>query len=65
MPIRGPVYGNNIPVSAPLKRVIDIRALTYALSGQEMPYPVYQFSGYRQRYEWPKHNPFLHTPPFY
>jgi len=57
--------GVNIPSSPPAKRVIDIRSLTYGLSGQEPPYPVYQFAQGRRRYEWPGHNPFAHVPPYY
>ena len=48
----------NIPSNPPAKRVIDLRSLTYGASGPEMPYPVYQFSGARTRWEWPGHNPF-------
>lgn len=43
----------NIPTAAPTKRVTDIRSLSYALAGPELPYPVYQFSGGRFRYEFP------------
>ena len=55
----------NIPQSKPTKRVIDIRSLSYGLSGQEQPYPVYQFSHGHARWEYPGHNPFLHIPPYY
>ena len=51
-------YGNNIPGNAPAKRVIDMRSLVYGAAGPEQPYPVYQFSGYRTRWEWPDHDPF-------
>lgn len=58
-------YGQNIPAARPQRRVVDLRSLQYGLSGPEQPYPVYQFSGYRIRWEYPKHNPFLHVPPFF
>lgn len=51
-------YGLNIPKNPPAKRMIDMRSLDYGASGPEQPYPVYQFSGYRTRWEWPAHNPF-------
>jgi hypothetical protein len=47
-----------IPTNAPAKRTIDMRSLDYGAAGPEVPYPVYQFSGYRNRWEWPGHNPF-------
>jgi len=47
-----------IPQAKPTKRTIDIRSLSYGLSGPENPYPVYQFAGGRARWEFPKHNPF-------
>lgn len=59
------VYGKNIPTAPPMKRLIDERSLSYGLGGPEAPYPVYQFSGYRTRLEYPKHNSFLHVPPYY
>lgn len=60
------LYGKNVPKAAPQKRVVDLRSLQYGLSGPEQPYPVYQFSGYRVRWEYPKHNPFgPHQPPYY
>ena len=66
MPAVSPkLYGNNIPTTSPAKRTIDLRSLNYGLAGPETPYPVYQFSGYRVRWEWPGHNPFLHVPPYY
>jgi len=52
----------SIPKNAPAIRQIDIRSLDYALSGPEPPYPVYQFSGYRVKWEYPGHNPFGPTP---
>ena len=55
MPSSTPV---NIPTASPQRRTIDMRSLQYGLAGPEQPYPVYQFSGYRIRYEWPGHNPF-------
>jgi len=55
----GPVlYGKNIPAAKPSTRRVDLRSLSFGASGPELPYPVYQFSGYRTRYEWPQHNPF-------
>jgi hypothetical protein len=57
--------GTNIPKAAPSRRTVDMRSLTYGASGPEPPYPVYQFSGNRNRWEWPGHNPFLHVPPYY
>jgi hypothetical protein len=55
----------NIPQAKPTRRVIDIRSLSYGLSGPELAYPVYQFSHGRARWEDPTHNPFLHNPPYY
>jgi len=49
----------SIPTAAPRRRTIDLRSLDYGVSGPEQPYPVYQFSGYRIRWEWPDHNPFV------
>jgi hypothetical protein len=49
----------NIPANAPARRNIDLRSLVYGAAGPEPPYPVYQFSGYRTRWEWPGHNPFF------
>jgi hypothetical protein len=57
--------GTNIPTAAPQRKTIDLRALSYGIDGPERPYPVYQFSGYRTKYEYPGHNPFLHVPPYY
>lgn len=57
--------GINIPAAAPSRRVMDMRSLAYGASGPEGPYPVYQFSGYRTKWEYPGHNPFLHVPPFF
>lgn len=57
--------GTNIPTAPPRKRTIDVRSLSYGLSGPEQPYPVYQFSGYRIKIERPGHNPFAHVPPYY
>jgi len=51
-------YGNNIPTAKPQKRTIDLRSLQYGVSGPEQPYPVYQFSGNRVKWEYPGHNPF-------
>lgn len=56
------LYGKNIPANAPARRQIDLRSLNYGVAGPEQPYPVYQFSGYRVRWEWPRHNPFGPTP---
>lgn len=53
MPAATKPYGNNIPTARPMKRVVDIRSLSYGLSGAEQPYPVYQFSGNRVRWEYP------------
>lgn len=60
-----PIYGVNIPTAPPRKRLIDERSLSYGLGGPEQPYPVYEFSGCRVKLEYPKHNPFLHVPPYY
>jgi len=53
------LYGINIPAAKPTRRTIDMRSLAYGAAGPEPPYPVYQFSGYAVRWEWPGHNPFL------
>jgi|GEM_PF-2086111 len=58
-------YGTNVPTARPRKRTIDLRSLSFGVSGPEVPYPVYQFSGYRIRWEYPQHNPFLHVPPYF
>ncbi len=58
-----PWPGTNIPAAKPTKKIVDLRSLSYALSGPEQPYPVYQFSGARRRYEYPGHNPFGGTVP--
>jgi hypothetical protein len=50
--------GPSIPAAKPSRRTIDLRSLAYGLSGPEQPYPVYQFSGYRVKIEYPNHNPF-------
>lgn len=50
--------GVNIPANGPSKRVVDMRSLAYGLSGPTQPYPVYQFSGYRTKWERDRHNPF-------
>ena len=55
----------NVPSNAPAKRTIDMRSLDYGAAGPEQPYPVYQFSGYRTKWEYPGHNPFLHVAPFF
>ena len=52
----------NIPAAPPTRRTIDLRSLQYGLSGPEQPYPVFQFSGYQNRWEYPGHNPFGPTP---
>lgn len=59
------LYGTNVPQAAPSKRTVDMRSLSYGAAGQEPWYPVYQFSGYRTRWEQPGHNPFLHIPPYF
>jgi len=41
----------------PLTRKISARAIVFALSGPEQPYPHYQFSG-KQFFAKPNHNPF-------
>ncbi len=56
--------GVNVPAARPSKRVVDMRSLTYGLSGQIQPYPVYQFSGYRTKWERDRHNPFASIPPY-
>lgn len=60
-----PVYGPGIPGNKPATRAIDMRSLDYGASGPEQPYPVYQFSGYRTKWEYPDHDPFLHVPPYF
>lgn len=42
----------------PKVRTTNLRALAFAAAGPEQPYPVYQFSQRRQRFELPQHNPF-------
>lgn len=61
----GTNYGTNIPKAAPQRKTIDLRSLSFGVSGPERPYPVYQFSGGRDRLEYPGHNPFRHIPPYY
>lgn len=56
--------GVNVPAYGPSKRITDIRSLSYGLSGQIQPYPVYQFSGYRTKWERDRHNPFASIPPY-
>ena len=56
--------GVNIPAHGPSKRIVDIRSLSYGLSGQIQPYPVFQFSGYRTKWERDRHNPFASIPPY-
>ena len=51
----------SIPSSRPSTRKIDLRSLSYGLSGEVLPYPVYRFSGYRTRIEYDRHNPFLNV----
>lgn len=51
-----------IPKAPPVRKTIDLRSLSYGLSGPEQPYPVYQFSGYATRWEYPGHNPFGPNP---
>ena len=69
-----PVYGGPIGVlpnygtgqgAAPAKRTIDMRSLDYGAAGPEQPYPVYQFSGRKDFWEYPELNPFLHVPPYF
>lgn len=59
-----PYPGKNIPTARPTLRKIDMRSLSYGLSGAEQPYPVYQFAGGRARLEYPRHNPFKDSGPF-
>ncbi len=61
----GPTYGKNIPTARPSIRKVDIRSLSYGLGGPLEPYPVWQFAGGRAKLEYPQHNPFAHTPPYY
>jgi hypothetical protein len=56
--------GRNVPAYGPSKRLTDIRSLSFGLSGQIQPYPVYQFSGYRTKWERDRHNPFSSVPPY-
>jgi len=56
--------GVNIPAYGPSKRVVDMRSLSFGISGQVQPYPVYQFSGYRTKWERDRHNPFSSVPPY-
>ncbi len=48
----------NVPKARPSTRIIDDRSLCFGMSGAELAYPVYQFSGNRVRWEFPGHNPF-------
>lgn len=52
-----------IPNARPTTRKINLRALIYAVSGPEEPYPVYQFSAGRRKIERPQHNPFKNLAP--
>jgi hypothetical protein len=61
MPIGPPSQLKGIPQSKPSRRTMDVRSLSYGLSGPEQPYPVYQFSHGRARWENPGHNPFTGT----
>jgi hypothetical protein len=46
------------PGRRPRVRTISIRALVFAIDGNEQPYPVYRFA--RRRFlERPHHNPFV------
>ncbi len=56
--------GVNIPAYGPSKRIVDMRSLAYGVSGQIPPYPAYQFSGYRTKWERDRHNPFASVPPY-
>jgi len=60
-----PYPGKNIPTARPSIRKVDIRSLSIGLGGPELPYPSYQFAGGRAKLEYPRHNPFLHVPPYY
>lgn len=46
-----------VPRRKPRVRTIDVRGLTFAISGKEKEYPVYHFSG-KKFFERPSHNPF-------
>ena len=46
----------------PQARKISVRSISFALSGEEAPYPVYNFSG-RDFIERPGHNPFADIVP--
>lgn len=48
-----------IPTAKPTVRKIDIRSLSYGMSGPVAPYPVYRFSGYVDKIEYDRHNPFF------
>ena len=56
--------GVNIPAYGPSKRIVDMRSLSYGMSGPIQPYPVFQFSGYRTKWERDRHNPFASVPPY-
>jgi len=44
-----------IPSAKPSTRIIDIRSLSYGMSGPVDPYPVYQFSHYIYKIEYDRH----------
>lgn len=44
-----------IPSARPSTRKIDIRSLSYGMSGPVQPYPVYQFSAYVYKIEYDRH----------
>jgi hypothetical protein len=60
-------YGRNVPAARPTKRVIDIRSMSFGLSGPIRDYPVYQFANDRRFWERDRHNPFAegNEPPYY
>ena len=60
-----PVYGTGIPSGKPAQRTIDMRSLDFGAAGPIPPYPVYQFSGKKDYWEYDLHNPFAHVPPYY
>lgn len=47
-----------IPKTKPTVRTTNLRALVFAAAGPPKPYPVYQFSQRKERFELPQHNPF-------
>lgn len=51
-------YGTNIPTAPPVKRQVNMLALSYEVAGPLQPYPIYQFSRGRTFWKRPYENPF-------